>query len=171
MHAISSGSSGGKSADLSSRWFSTDGRVEFDNRQLNIVTFERKLFPSWQECLIVPSTVLIAGFVFGVIRGVVTVLNCRDKVPRLHGEPTEIYSLDNSEHLTQLGLKFQEGESKADYYIRSGEGTWTLVERKEGQSHPTTALQQAPAEQAGIKLELGSNKFESLIRMASKPAN
>lgn len=32
-------------------------------------------------------------------------------------------------------------------------------------------LGKTPAEQAGSKLELGSNKVESLIRMASKPAN
>lgn len=32
-----------------------------------------------------------------------------------------------------------------------------------------SSLKQTPAEQAGIKLELGQNKIESLIRLASKP--
>jgi hypothetical protein len=33
---------------------------------------------------------------------------------------------------------------------------------------PHQAIRKTPAEQAGIKLELGQNKIENLIRLASK---
>jgi hypothetical protein len=69
-------------------------------------------------------------------------MSCRDKVPWLDGEPKDICKLDDKEQLKKHNIILDNSLKKGDYYVQRKDGSWVLVERKDGDSDIRKAIDQ-----------------------------